>query len=197
MEVRTSHKITYLYLIMALMIFCLHGVIIERFECSDWIVVLNHAIRVLCNASVSTFFFISAVLLYRNTERKYIDLVISKIKSLVIPYLAWSVILTIVKTLKGDYSPSDIATLTLDLLTAKNNSVLWFVRVLFTYILLYPIIRRIVMNRYICFSAVSFVFILNIVIGPTVGYSSPRYWFPIYLSGAWLGKNLWGGGSVA
>lgn len=104
-----------------------------------------------------------------------------------IPYCTWSSILTIFKIVKGEYEIKGIISLVIDVLLAENNSVLWFVRVLFIYILLYPLFRIIIRKKTICLLLISIIFLINMKIGPTTGYSSVRYWLPIYIFGAFLG----------
>ena len=191
MDIRTSNKITYLYLMMSGMIFYLHGVVIDRYDVAEWVIYLNRFTRVLCNVSVPTFFFVSAMLLYRKINRKYDDLILNRVKTLLVPYLAWSIILTVVRMLKGEYTVKTFTSFLFDLMMAKNNSVLWFLRVLFICILLFPVLKRLIKYKWVCFATIVFVILINVWIGATVGYSTVRYWLPVYILGAYVGMNSW------
>lgn len=193
MNRRVSNKITHLYFIMAILILNLHSAYMYLFEASNLAVEINQVIKIICNMSVPTFFFISALLFYRNCEGKqYIKVILEKIKTLVIPYVCWNIICFPLKEIKniltdGSVSVSNIWEIIYNILMSEYDPVLWFVRILFIYFIIYPIILAIVKKPVACFSAILLIFLLNIFIGPTVGYSSVRYWLPIYMLGAYLG----------
>lgn len=143
----------------------------------------------VCNAAVPTFFLLSAALLYRKSDRNYVELLKQKSLTLIIPYFAWSIILTVYKCARGSYAAESIPKCVMDLIMASNNSVLWFVRVLIIYIVLYPIFRIIVKNKTVCLATILILFTINLCIGPTTGYSTVRYWLPVYLFGAFLAQH--------
>lgn len=178
---------------MAILILNLHSAYMYLFEASDLAVAINQVAKIICNMSVPTFFFISALLFYRNCEnKKYITVISGKIKTLVVPYICWNIICFPLKEIKnmitdGSVSISNAWELIYNILMSEYDPVLWFVRILFIYFIVYPIILAIVKKPAVCFSAILLIFLLNIYIGPTVGYSSLRYWLPIYLLGAYLG----------
>ena len=178
---------------MAVLILNLHSAYMYLFEASDLAVAINQVVKIICNMSVPTFFFISALLFYRNCEnKKYIKVISRKIKTLVVPYVCWNIICFPLKEIKniitvGNVSVSNAWDVIYNILMSEYDPVLWFVRVLFIYFVIYPLIFAIVKKPAVCFSAILLIFLLNIYIGPTVGYSSFRYWLPIYMVGAYLG----------
>lgn len=192
MESKTSHKITYCYLLLSVMILGQHSVYMELFNTNDLALTVNHAVRIFSNMAVPAFFFLSAILFYRNCESKrYVDVIKKKIKTLVVPYLCWNVICWPLKEYKniltgGGVSSTNLFEVINKIIMSQWDPVLWFVRVLFFIILIYPVILWLVKNKriFICFVLLNLS--LNIYLGPTTGYSSVRYWLPIYMIGAYL-----------
>lgn len=193
MNQRISNKITHLYFVMAILILNLHSAYMYLFETSDIAMIINQVVKIICNMSVPTFFFISALLFYRNCENKqYKNVVLGKLKTLIIPYVCWNIICFPLKEIKnvltnGDVSTSSVGEAIWNILMSEYDPVLWFIRILFIYFLAYPIMLAIVKKPAICFSTILVLFFINIYIGPTTGYSSIRYWLPIYMLGAYLG----------
>lgn len=193
MNQRISYKITHLYFIMAILILNLHSAYMYLFDASDLAVIINQVAKIICNMSVPTFFFISALLFYRNCENKqYKTVVLGKLKTLIIPYICWNVICFPLKEIKnvlttGAVTTSSVWEALCNILMSEYDPVLWFIRILFIYFLAYPILLAVIKKPVACFLSIFLIFSVNIYIGPTTGYSSIRYWLPIYMFGAYLG----------
>ena len=193
MNTKTSNKITYLYFLMSVMILGLHSIDMDMMDANRFALAFNHAIRILYNMGVSTFFFVSALLFFRSINNKrYLDVIKNKIVTLVIPYLCWNVICWPLKELKNVLTTGSISGISIyeslyKIVSSQWNPVLWFVRVLFLYFVIYPIVLWVVKHKviFICFLVVNLA--INIALGGGVGYSTMRYWLPIYMVGAYLG----------
>lgn len=193
MEQKVSNKITYLYFLMSILILNLHSVYMEQFQASELALVVNQFVKIICNMSVPTFFFISALLFYRNCEKKqYSRVILAKIKTLIIPYICWNLICFPLKEFKNYLATGSIATVGIKdivykVLMSQYDPVLWFIRVLFIYFLFYPVILFLVRRQRLCLGLIALLLGINIIIGPVTGYSTARYWLPIYLLGGYLG----------
>ena len=191
-EKTVSNKIYYMYFILSFMILGLHSAYMELFENCKIPTVINDYFRIFWNMAVPTFFFVSALLFYRNCQnKKYFDVIKNKFKTLIIPYLLWNIICGPLKEFKdylsqGFFNHYSIFEVIENILLSKWDPVLWFIRVLFIYFLLYPIIFKIVKNQKICIGFITVNLFINIYLGPETGYSSVRYWLPIYMLGAYL-----------
>lgn len=186
MACKTSHKLTYLYLFMSLAIFSLHGVVIDRYESSLILETFNKIFRIICNSAVPTFFFLSATLFYRSPKENYCKLIKKKFQTLVIPYFCWSIILFVFRnTLKKRLlQPLDTVK---NIVLAESNPVLWFVRITFSFFVIYPVIEWLLKYKTAYLTILIAFITLNIIIGPEVGYSTMMYWLPIYMFGAYIG----------
>ncbi len=143
--------------------------------------------------SVPTFFFVSALLFYRNSDNKlYLEVVKGKLRTLIIPYLCWNIICFPLKELKNVMASGSISSLSITdvlykIVMSQYDPVLWFIRILFIYFLFYPVILWVVKKKKLLLFVIVGAFMLNVYIGPVTGYSTARYWLPIYLLGAYLG----------
>ena len=192
MEEKTSHKLTYLYALMSVMIFMLHSVAIDEFNNANLLRNFNRLLRIICNAAVSTFFFLSAALLYRSDKRRiYHKLLLGKAKTLLVPYLCWSTILFIYRKIYEVLIEHKALQINLlddvrNIILAKSNPILWFVSVLYIFVLVYPIIKWLLQHEKLYFLTIAIFFVVNICLGPTVGYGGVRYWIPVYMLGAYF-----------
>lgn len=192
MNPKVSHKITYLNLILSIFIMGLHAYDEIDFSASNFILSINQAVVILFNMAVPTFFFISAILFYRNIEnRKYIQVLKTKSLTIVVPYLLWNVIFCPFRIIKQIFIEHTAFTMSwggviLGIFTSYWNPVLWFLRVLFVYFLLFPLFKYIIKHRILCLIVILITSIVTIVIGPTTGYGYGYYWLPVYLLGGYL-----------
>ena len=74
-----------------------------------------------------------------------------------------------------------------NILSSEYDPVLWFIRVLFIYFLIYPVFLFLLKKKRLYPCIIAIVFVLNIIIGPTAGYATCRYWLPVYMIGAYIG----------
>lgn len=72
MEEKTSHKLTYLYALMSVMIFMLHSVAIDEFSNANLLRNFNRLLRIICNAAVPTFFSCQQRYFIAQTKGEYI-----------------------------------------------------------------------------------------------------------------------------
>lgn len=195
MNTKTSNKIYKLYFMLTLMIIGIHSLKIEEYtSVSIYAKTFYDLMMIIFNMGVPTFFFLSAILLYsKNKLPKYSELIKKKTKTLLIPYLLWNLIAFPLKIFKMFLNGESINYSFIDIIkgiiTSNWNTVLWFVGILYIYVLLYPIIKKIISKKILPFVLIIAVLIINFIIGPTSGYSTCRYWLPVYLLGAYLGYN--------
>lgn len=193
MNQKVSNKISYLYFGMAFLILNLHSVYMSLFQSKEITNAINQIIRIICNMSVPTFFFVSSLLFYRSCEKKcYKEVILGKVKTLLVPYVCWNIICFPLKELKNilsgeGISVTHIGEIIYKIFMSQYDPVLWFIRVLFIYFLIYPLLLFIIKRPKVCFAIITFIFICNVYIGPVTGYSTLRYWLPIYMMGGYLG----------
>ena len=133
--------------------------------------------------AVPVFFFISAMLFFRNYENSkagYCNKVKRRIRSLVIPYIAFNT-LGYFKHLLFSNDAYSTAGLIKSILSSDTMP-LWFLRELFVLVLLAPIINIFRKNK--CFILMICVCIGALVTIGMVKYRSFLYWVPIYTLGA-------------
>ena len=160
------------------------------------------AVYALAQVAVPLFFFISAILFYRNCEWKDIpQKLYRRIFSLLIPFLIWNVFFVAVywALQKIPFTAERMAIATpLDTLTQWLKAIwhtqftpLWFIKDLMFFCLLSPIILLIIKNKWVGIVATIGVFISSVLLHWD-GISKLFYWFPVYLSGALVGRYLYG-----
>jgi len=154
-EKRFRNKVNWISIICAVLVVFLHSYAFNDIH-------VNHAAyhieffisRNIAQASVPTFFALSAFLFYRNFDwSKLISKFSSRLRSLVIPYVIWNIIsmmaffflskLPFINTPPFDLNAHTI----LDgILFYRYNLVFWFVQqlIILTYLfpLLYPLVKR-------------------------------------------------------
>lgn len=168
MNREVSRKLSYLYLVMTGMIIGIHSVSTASLGFTGISMVVNDYVRIFYDAATGSFFFFSAFLLYRR-ERNYVELLRNKINTLLIPYLIFNVIAFLYKdvfrnlVLYHTVFTYGARELLYDILMAGANPPMWFIRVLFEFIVIYPIIKKVIAskkiagggyNRFICFSLI-------------------------------------------
>ncbi len=152
-------------------------------------------INIISDIAVPTFFAISGFLFFKDySQAKYLGKVKQRIRSLIVPYFCFSILLFIYycvlslipvlnessMDLIGDFSvKSTIKTL----LWAKCDPPIWYLRALFILVLISPIfdiLIRCLHEKTVCL--VIAIALFNIAIQSP--YSSPIYWCPVFLLGA-------------
>ncbi len=189
-----SRKFTYLQFICALFIIGLHTVFARHFGASDsWAVDVNRAFRTLFDAATSTFFFLSALLFYRTIDnKKYKQVLLSRLWSLAIPFLFWNAAMLLHALVRdtlasGSFNALPAWDVFRLLVLEPIDSVLWFVRVLLGYIVLYPVILWCVRRGFPALLLIVLALALNLLGLFPIAYASMLFWLPCYLMGAYLG----------
>lgn len=143
----------------------------------------------LSECAVPVFFFISAMLFYRNyvnDKSTYLTKVKKRIVSLIIPYTLFN-ILGYIKHVLFSGSIFSFWGL-LKSICISDTMPLWFLRELFVLVLLAPIISLIKQKKILMLLIWGVVFIL-ISLG-VVKYRTFIYWLPIYMLGAVCTPNV-------
>lgn len=156
----------------------------------------------LTQFAVPLFFFISALLFYRNCEWRDIPTKLyRRIFSLVIPFIIWNVFFVAVYWALGKIP------FTADKMALANSldtpgqwlaaiwhtrfTPLWFVKYLIFFCLLSPAILLLIKNKWVGIAASLGVFVVSIVC-KWESMSQLFYWLPVYLAGALAGRYLYG-----
>lgn len=191
-----SNKIYNINFLMIMMIVILHSSCL-RYINDDNIYIINiyKFINTICDAAVPAFFCISAYLFYRNFELTDFKFKFHRrLKSLVIPYFLWSIILYIyykvisfIPIVNDNFNMSfDLSTNKIipNILLATCAETMWFVRILFIFVLISPIIY-ILLKTLKEKSIFVLVFFLLFNLKFDIGYSDFLFWIPIYFLGAY------------
>lgn len=151
----------------------------------------------ICQIAVPTFYVTSAYLFYWNCDSSEIlkRKIISRIHTLVGPYLIWNVIwemyyyfLWRIGYSEKSFTNYRIVNFFLDIINS-NNTALWFVKWLIVFSLFSPIIIKLIDNTklFIMIEFISFTLILIF----KIPYYSILYWSPFYLLGAYIGHSYY------
>lgn len=195
---RNSNKIYIMYMVMAFFIVLTHSYSIERFTVYNDALLqkIDRVVKVLLAVPVPIFFFMSSYLFYRKsrTINEYFAIVHKKIKTILIPMLLWSALLSLyvlaTSYIKGSINLGDFSVFALikRIILLQDNPVLWFMKDIFIFFLFYPVIEWILRKKYVTIIAIILTFCFNIWRGPTIGYSTCLYWLPVYLTGGFIGR---------
>jgi len=131
------------------MIIALHTTFPVYFGVTDpGLLKVNVFARNLYDAAISTFFFLSAYLLFRKADqRKYADVLKRRFWSLAVPYVLWNAVFYAHALLREHLTmgtlmdPPDVLTVIKKLTVAPANSIFWFILTLMGLIVLFPAIR--------------------------------------------------------
>lgn len=165
-----SKKLSYLYFLMTAMIIGLHSVNAEYLGFEGITYTINQIIRIFFDSATGAFFFFSAFLLYRK-DKKVKEVILSRIRTLIIPYFIYNVIAFLYKQiLRNVILFHALPTVTIrklgeDILLAGANPPLWFIRVLFEFSLMYPIIKWIIKNRKLSIGIIFLAIIIHFLMG--------------------------------
>ena len=193
MNERISRKLSWLQLICAIMIIGLHTAFPSYFHITDArLLQVNVFARNLYDAAISTFFFLSAYLLFRNAEqRSYLQVLKRRFWSLAVPYVLWNAVFyahALVReslTVGQALTPPDVLTVIRKLTIAPANSIFWFLLTLGGLIVLFPVLRWAVRRKWPAWMAA--ILCAAAVYIPPLGavYETMVYWLPVYLAGAY------------
>lgn len=159
-----------------------------------WYDLFEHFIvNVFCTA-VPTFFAISAYLLFRNYNNifDYKKKVVSRIYSLVIPYLCFSlfflVLFNILFFIKdGEIRTTSLYTILMDTYTCKYDSPIWYIRALFYFVLCSPILLYIFLINSIYINVLILLISLIVPLFLNIPYDTFFYWLPILIVFSYIG----------
>lgn len=152
---------------------------------------LYNILVTLFDSAVPTFFVISSFLFFRNLSKSQIIAKIKKrFKSLIIPYLIFSIFfacLFILLETKIGHKQYIISNLPWDIYKATYDPPIWYLRTLFYFFIISPIIFFIFQktNKYICIGIIFFTLILNYIY--QFPYDSFIFWLPSLLVGTFFG----------
>lgn len=193
-----SKKVTALNVAATVLIVILHSSSPERFGYP--VAIDSYApiflISCFCQLAVPVFFFVSAILFYKNCDfEKIPGKLLSRGKSLVLPYFVWNIILVSVycvfahipsvsATLNNEYQLDTIRKFFIAVIYSRCSD-LWFVKNLIIYSILSPIILLSLKNPLV--TALILIGTIALIFVYPVGYESVFKWFPIYYQGAILG----------
>ena len=188
MTLTISEKIKEINVLMTIFVVALH---IMTWENRMW------TLRIIVNMAIPLFFVISSYLYFQNysfTWKCYKNKVLSRLKSLYIPFIIYNIIYIpwMLFKLYILHFPDtrQISILSIDTITSiivglpeTLNPVLWFLRVLIVFVFLAPIIGIIVTYLKWIIIPLSIIYILFI---HHFDYYSFLYWIPCLLLGTYL-----------
>lgn len=207
MNKAVSNKITNINFILTVLVVIIHCDCMVYannnsvfFQGSNWI---NEFVSTICNVAVPSFFAISSFLFFRNFDNsKYKEKIKSRFKSLVIPYLFWSIVFLIYTIIIlnipsiAEMNNDNIKPVGNNLFSIILNNIiidsydgpLWYVRFLIVFAILSPlfylVIKKLKRKNLIL---ISIFFIVNILFN--ISYSNIFYWIPLYYLSAYLAIN--------
>ena len=138
-----SRGITHANVLMTLLIVCMHAIWIDETRLLP--------LFVLTNAAVPTFFVISSLLYFQHwqpTWACYRQKLLSRVRSLLVPYLLYNVLfygyyvvkIHVLHMSTTKVIPTDLGGVLLCILQSVPDGVLWYVRDLFLFALIAPLI---------------------------------------------------------
>lgn len=153
---------------------------------------VNLFITMFCNIAVPVFICISSYLFFKNYDNtQFFSKIKKKIKTLVIPYLFWSIVswiyaLFLLKSGILDMFPNHFNRVSLSplkiikaIILSEYNPVMWYVRVLFCLMLLSPIIFYLI-KKLKSFNIPILILLSGGVNLFNVSYYSFIYWLPLF-----------------
>lgn len=178
-------RISRLNFIMTLFILVLHtraGTNVFD-DCPLWYVHLDRFVVDLTSAAVPTFFSISAFLLFRNYKiSDYEKKLSTRMRSLAVPYIIFSVIgfvfINFLKIIKNGSIDVSFYSVVYDIYHCSFNSPIWYVRALFYYVVVSPIVL-LIMNK-MKFLGMLLLLALSVSVNLIlkVPYDTFVYWLP-------------------
>lgn len=197
-----SKKVYYVNMFLALIIVMLHSYNLDIWEINlsnkSFLVSVacEQFIRMLSQIAVPTFFSISGYLFYRKYNNKmFCTKVKSRIRSLAIPFLFYNflfymfyVVCTHIPFIKTKMNMDMVSFGIVECVDAIWNSLyspLWFLRNLFVYVLLAPLVELIICKTKRAAIVITLIIVSSLFL--KVGYTNPIYFLPQYLFGALMG----------
>lgn len=194
MKKAISQKITFIMFLANVLILFHHANLSGYVENTGAAGYVMNFFSSIAQPGMTWFFLISAYLFFRKIElsdfkRKFV----SRIHSVLIPYLIWNTLAVALKIVFGRRFDSLWDFIRSCYLfygnTGVANGPLWYLFRLLEFIAIAPIIHLIVKNKkmWVTFGACGFLTAVNIVF--QVSYFSFSYFLPVYIIGAYAGSN--------
>lgn len=163
------------------------------------------AVFTLTQFAVPLFFFISALLFYRDCEWRDIPAKLyRRLFSLLIPFILWNTLFVTVYWALSRIpfsagkmalaTPLDTSQQWISAIWHTRFTPLWFVKYLIYFCLLSPLILLLIKNRWVGIAASIGVLAISIAC-KWESMTQLFYWLPIYLAGAITGRYLYGPGN--
>lgn len=200
-----SKKVTLLNVIATFMIVVMHSETPLRFgqELSWSTYPFIWVCFLLTNVAVPLFFFLSAMLFFRDCDWKDIPKKLyRRIFSLLIPFLIWNIFFTAVYFVLWNFpqlsskmsNAGELNTVKAFVMAVIDTKFtpLWFVKYLIIYNLFAPLILLLVKNKYVGMLSVTLLFAASIYMG--WDYFALPHWLPVYISGALVGRFVYSSG---
>ncbi len=196
MQQSTSRKISYLQFFGALLVIAQHTVFAAYFNITEpWLLRLHTWARDMNDGAVSTFFFLSAVLLMRSVGKySWRQIMLRKLKTIALPYLLWIVVYTAARIVRGSLAAGQVALPTLRVMwewisTGPEYYIFWFLRALLGLTALYPLLMWAIRKRW---PAILLMLLCPALVlipgqGNLIPFESIIYWLPPFLLGCWMG----------
>lgn len=183
-----SCSILWINVILSILIVFLH----TNFESDNIVyVTLKHYMNTLADCAVPAFFCISAYLTFRKYKLSlynYKTLLLKRMKTLIVPYILWNIIGYIYQSTNEYLTSRQISVLSVrKVFISAYNEPLWFIRTLYIFVIISPIIFLIVRNKTLTIVLILGDIFLNL--SKEINYTSVLFWLPIYLIGAYSGIN--------
>lgn len=189
-----SQRVVFINFLLTLFIVGLHAHI-KPYMLKDAPLWYSHASRLLqdvFSCAVPTFFSISAYLLFRNYSIKDCKRkIISRIQSLVVPFLIFSVFSTtlflVLKGIKNGFGNWDVQTFIRNVYYCKDDSPIWYLRALFYFVLCSPLL--LFLFERVKAPILSLLLLAAVVVNYAfeVPYDTFVYWLPDILVFSYLG----------
>ncbi|MGN8786161.1 acyltransferase family protein [Blautia sp. HCP3S3_D9] len=193
-DIKLSNKIKNITEILAIFVVIIHSYCAtalfigeESYRVSF---IFQQTLKILADCAVPLFFMISSYLMFVDYRLdKYKQLLKKRFRTVLIPYILWALIgfgiYAVLSRIKVTNETVEISFVTLiqSIITAKYNPPIWFLRTLYQYVILSPIIFIIIKKMkqksiLICLVCV----IVNLIYVPK--YTSALFWLPVYLFAA-------------
>ena len=201
-----SYAITNTKFILTVLIVFLHCTLhVDKLSApSETFINIDTLFKILFDAATPAFFAISAYLLFRNFSfEKYGDKLVSRFKSLLIPFVIFQIvgfiipfIFTFIRTKEFEWVP--LNEFVVEIANQSYNPPLWFLVTLFQFAIFSPAIW-ILFKRFGGKGAMiggGFFYIMNLL--DKSSYISIFFWMPIIILGAYMGyremegkKSFW------
>lgn len=198
-ETYFTKKVTLLMVIFTVLMVLLHAKSPERFGFElGWNFPVIYVITQLCRIAVPCFFFVSALLFYKDCKFYNIKQKLSRrIYTLLIPYLLWNALYVGVfmvlhsvpffsQNMRTGASFSTMNEIVVAIIDSRHSD-LWFVKDLIIFSLAAPCLWFITRNNVV--SIVIFIISILYAVVDVPPYKSVLTWFPCYMLGAIAGSN--------